>query len=177
MYQNAKNVVLLRKVLKALEHKYIQLSDAEYKRMVKESEEESVRLALGIASQPPPPIPEFEMDDKILSEPSVMSTFIDDIMRDVEDMEERGGNEDRASSYTGEGEEGGEMLQDDIFKEEMDGEDEETAAINAMTPDEKKIECSKLKDDYNVVIGVSWGNLPYNLQEYWRKLICDKYFI
>jgi hypothetical protein len=162
-------------VLKSLEHKYIQLSDAEYKRLVKDSDEESVRLALGIAAQPPPPIPEFEIDDKILNgEPSVMATFIDDIIGNLEDFGE-GGNKDLGDVYPNRGDGVGDVLQDDVFKESAEM-DQETEAINAMTADEKKIECSKLKEEYHVVIGVSWGNLPYNLQDYWRKLICDKYF-
>jgi hypothetical protein len=172
--QNAKNVILLRKVLKSLEHKYIQLSDAEYKRLVKESDEESVRLALGLAAQPPPPIPEFEIDDKLLSEPSAMGTFIDDIIGNVEDLGESG-DKGFGDMFPSKGEGSGGALVDDLFREAAEA-DEETEAINAMTADEKKIECTKLRDEYHVVIGVSWGNLPYDLQDYWRKLICDKYF-
>jgi TPP-dependent trihydroxycyclohexane-1,2-dione (THcHDO) dehydratase len=33
--------------------------------------------------------------------------------------------------------------------------------------------CTDWKSKYSVVIGVSWGNLPYDLQQKWMKNSCD----
>jgi len=33
--------------------------------------------------------------------------------------------------------------------------------------------CTEWKDKYSVVIGVSWGSLPYDLQQKWMSYSCD----
>ena len=45
-----------------------------------------------------------------------------------------------------------------------------------MTDAEASTQCKEWKEKYQVVIGVSWGNLPFDLQRRWLKISCDYHF-
>ena len=62
---------------------------------------------------------------------------------------------------------------DDIFQ--LDKSPEEQQA-DLLSEEEKNAACNTMKNDYSVVIGVSWGNLPYDLQDKWAVYKCDMYF-
>jgi hypothetical protein len=166
-------------VIKLVQRRYLEISAEELKALHDASEEESLKIALGIASQPPPPIPEFELEDK-LKNAKDLSEFIDDFFENrrkdddkqgfnVENADRKNGFEDFETGY------------DDVFENpgakktgvgELYEEEEE---LDSKTEEELAEECESMKKLYNVIIGVSWGNLPYDLQEKWRLFKCDAY--
>jgi hypothetical protein len=169
----------LKNVLQVIQNKYTTLSAKELKFINKVAEEEADRIALTIAQQPPPGIPEFPMD--FGNEEG--SPFLTD-----DDRYEGGGQRSTGSNgefgLNGEGF-GNDQFNnpfDDFFQQKEQGEQEgyqkEKSREAAVLPseEERNLECHKMKTDYNILIGVSWGDLPYDLQEKWRTYRCDVYF-
>ena len=46
---------------------------------------------------------------------------------------------------------------------------------NITNPEVAGKQCNEWKNQYDVVAGISWGSLPYELQTRWLKIGCDKY--
>lgn len=167
--------LVLKKVLHVIQHKYVELAAAEFESLNKQAKEESVKIALGIAAQPPPAMPEFVLDPS-LADPQALSSFVDDFFA----QQKGSGSEFDLYEGLGEGFNGGgkfnefNKLTDDFLIKPMKSEEE--AKADMLTEEEKDAECNKLKNDYNVIIGVSWGNLPYDLQDKWAAYRCDMYF-
>jgi hypothetical protein len=53
----------------------------------------------------------------------------------------------------------------------------EQEVLVSLTDSEIKKTCSEWKTNYNVVTGVSWGDLPYDLQQKWSQYSCDRYLL
>ena len=53
---------------------------------------------------------------------------------------------------------------------ELDDGEQENASISDKESSKK---CRELQNKYNVVLGVSWGTLPYDLQTVWKTHECD----
>jgi len=49
-----------------------------------------------------------------------------------------------------------------------------TAQRQKEHPETPRIECTRLRTEYRVVPGKSWGGLPASLEERWRDLDCDR---
>lgn len=81
---------------------------------------------------------------------------------------------------------------DDVFgRPENSNSNKEYSALDRFTDDKEYLEeqpsketplisdaeasktCTEWKDKYNVVVGVSWGDLPYDLQQKWLEYSCD----
>ncbi len=161
-----------------IQKKYLALSSEELEHLSKESEEESIKIALGIAAQPPIPIPEFELDPELKSA-DALSSFIDDFFESKKEksFEEESGYDEIGQNQFGLKEDVG--AYDDFIEKDSNtkySESEENENSKSMSEEDKADECNNMKSKYNVVIGVSWGNLPYDLQDTWRLLRCDLYF-
>lgn len=62
--------------------------------------------------------------------------------------------------------------QDDDKSSELKIKSEEST----VTDSEATALCTEWKSKYSVVQGVSWGNLPYDLQQKWLTYSCDYHF-
>jgi hypothetical protein len=132
------------KVIHTLQSNLYKLEKKEYEELSKHSKDEAVRIALYLAKHPAPPMPEFPLS-KEYDDPEKLADIIDDVFgRAVDDKNEN----------------------DEIDAKEA----EETPSI---TDAEAVKICSEWKTKYNVVIGVSWGDLPYDLQQKWLHYSCD----
>jgi hypothetical protein len=148
----------MEKLLHTLQSKLIKLEEAELEEVVKMSKDEAVRLALVLAGQPAPPMPEFELDPKF-QDAEDLADAIDDVFG------KSGGKDD----YN---EKSWDKYDDDIETPvRKDNESEVT-----LTDAEATAICLEWKSKYSVVKGVSWGNLPYDLQQKWLKYACDYHF-
>jgi hypothetical protein len=60
------------------------------------------------------------------------------------------------------------------FVEEEFEEEEQTLELEEYETEKERIDsCKGWKAHYNVIEGVSWGNLPYDLQKKWKAYNCD----
>ena len=118
------------------------------------SQDEAVRLALLLAANPAPPMPEFEIDSKY-KDSEELADLIDDIFKNVDDKDS-GSSAKYSYSYG--------SSKDQDYEESKD---------TTVTDAEAEKQCTEWKDKYSVVMGVSWGNLPYDLQQKWLHYSCD----
>lgn len=146
----------MEKLLHTLQSKLIKVEESELEEVVKMSKDEAVRLALVLAGQPAPPMPEFELDPKF-QDAEELADAIDDVF----------------------GKSGG---KDDYNEKSMDKYDDDldtpisSSTEVTLTDAEATAICLEWKSKYSVVKGVSWGNLPYDLQQKWMKYACDYHF-
>lgn len=119
------------------------------------SQDEAVRLALLLAANPAPPMPEFEIDPRYSSSEE-LADLIDDIFKNVDDKSS-GTSSKYSYSY-------GSSSKDKDYEESQDP---------SLTDAEATTQCTEWKEKYSVVMGVSWGNLPYDLQQKWLHYSCD----
>lgn len=113
----------------------------------KQSQDEAVKIALQLASQPAPPMPEFELDSNY-ENGDTLADFIDDTFGKVA----TGASEDGYKSNS---------------------EEEASEKSIALSDTEAEEKCMEMKSKYSVVVGVSWGELPYDLQQKWLEYSCD----
>ena len=145
-------------------------------KLVESSKDEAVRIALDLATHRAPPMPEYKIDDKYRDQ-NELGGLIDDLFQDQVDKEEEnsaefGGFEGEEMLYKGEGEQG---KYDDQFPDEEFQQEEELPLD--ISEDERKTTCSDWKHSYQVVMGVSWGSLPFDLQKEWKRYDCDAYIL
>jgi len=169
--QTLKNSILVESVLKEVQIRLATVDVEEMKKLVENSKDEAVRIALDLATHRAPPMPEYQVDDKYRDQ-NELGSLIDDIFqdqvnKDEENSAEFGGFEGEGMLLRNEGEEG---KFDDVGYEE--GEEEERVDIS---DEERKVACRDWKQTYGVVTGVSWGSLPLELQKDWRRYDCDYY--
>ncbi len=136
----------MNKVIHTLEANLYRLEKKESEELNKLAKDEAIRISLYLNSHPAPPMPEFPID------------------QEYEDAEKLAD------------------VVDDIFSKRLDDKNdalidakeyEEEEEIESITDAEATKVCTEWKDKYNVVAGVSWGNLPYDLQQKWLEYSCD----
>jgi hypothetical protein len=147
-----RNEILVGKVIKALETNLYKLEKKEFEELSQRSKDDAVKAALYLATHPAPTFPEYPLDAEYENNMEKVADLLDDVYSQVKDddkMVER--------------------------SEEVDDKEANSAGeldISVTDADAIKL-CSEWKDKYNVVVGVSWGNLPYDLQQNWLKFSCD----
>ncbi len=124
----------------------LELSD--YEELSRQSKDEAVQIALFLASHPAPPMPNFIMDSQY-QDAEKLADVIDDVFGKVGD--------DKSFKV-------------DFMNEYIQEEKEEAVAL---TDAEAIKVCTEWKDTYKVAIGISWGDLPYDLQQKWLEYSCD----
>lgn len=158
--QTIKNGLVMEKLLNSLQSRLIKLEASELEEITKHSQDEAVRLALLHAGQPAPPMPEFELDPTY-QDAEKLADAIDDVFGKT------GGKDD----YNEEERKSWDKYDDDdkSFKDEKEVEPTFTDA-------EASALCTEWKTKYSVIQGVSWGSLPYDLQQKWLTYSCDYHF-
>lgn len=151
----------MEKLLNSLQSRLVKIEAIELAEITKHSQDEAVRLAVQLAGQPAPPMPEFELDSVYL-DAEKLADAIDDVF----------------------GKSGG---KDDYSEQERKSwdkyDDDDKSSVDVRKPlqstvtdaDATKL-CLEWKSKYSVVQGVSWGNLPYDLQQKWLTYSCDYHF-
>ena len=176
---------LVDKLLVALQTKLAKLDPHEMEELTRKSQDDAVRLAIQLAGQPAPPMPEFDEDP---------DEYVDDKGSKGND---KWGYNSRNSSSNGKYDDVRGSARDDYSEAEREEwgkydkdkwDDKEfsykkTAEKLAEEPAEETLTdaeatklCSEWKDKYAVVVGVSWGQLPFDLQRRWLKISCDYHF-
>lgn len=136
---------MMDKLLHLMQSKLGKLEHQELELISQESQDEAVRISLLLASQPAPPMPQFYVDPKY-TDAEKLADIIDDKFEAKDDYE----TESKGKSKY------------DDFAEELSITDTEAAKT-----------CEKWKKEYSVVIGISWGSLPQDLQQKWMQYSCD----
>lgn len=145
----------MNKLLHLVQVKLHQIEAKDVEELSSLSQDEAVRLALLLAANPAPPMPEFEMDPKY-RDSEELADLIDDLFKNVDDKES-GSSAKYSYSY-------GSSSKDKDYEESKD---------STVTDAEAEKQCTEWKEKYSVVMGVSWGNLPYDLQQKWLHYSCD----
>ena len=155
----------MEKLLNSLQSRLIKLEMAELEEITKHSQDEAVRLALILTSQPAPPMPEFELDTKYLDNEN-LANAIDDVFSKMGEKDDY--NEEERKKW--------EEFDDYDDADKKDKKEDSSEEAVTLTDAEATALCSEWKIKYSVVQGVSWGNLPYDLQQKWIKYSCDYHF-
>ena len=135
---------MMDKILHLMQVKLGKLEKQELEEIMQHSQDEAVRISLLLASQPAPPMPQFFMDPKYANAEK-LADAINDRFSNMGAEEELGASWEK-------------------------GFDDKA---NSMTDAEAFKACSEWKNNYSVVMGVSWGSLPYDLQQKWMQYSCD----
>ena len=77
-------------------------------------------------------------------------------------------DDDKSSSKSN----GGKNARDDFDDPGSASEAGEVFRDNLSDADARSI-CNAWKSEHNVVVGVSWGSLPFQLQQKWNQYACD----
>lgn len=141
-------------MLHLVQVKLVHIEAKEIEELSKESQDEAVRLALLLAKYPAPPMLDFEIDPKY-KDSETLADIIDDVFRAADDKK----NDVYSYSYSS-------------SKDEIGGSSSSRDS-ETITDAEATKKCTEWKVNYSVVTGVSWGNLPYDLQQKWLHFSCD----
>ena len=160
---------LAKSVLQVMQDRYIRLFEEELTILNREAEEESLRIASIIAAQPPPGIPEFSIADPFVDKFDAALPFIDDFAM------QRNTSPDEVGMGFGMWNDKLTEFDDDIFEHPKDTVQEEKFKQD-ISEEERSDVCSNMKTSYDVLVGVSWGKLPYDLQSKWKSYECDAFF-
>ena len=164
-----KNGLLLEKMLILLQSK---LAKAEESELAKLSVSDAAKVVVALSGQPAPPMPEFDLDAQY-EDAEKLADAIDEVLGGSGDsgevekddfFSERGKNTDDKYTYKGES------------SSESSSSSSAAAVSEALGGAEAARLCNDWKVKYSVVIGVSWGQLPFDLQKRWKKIDCDLHF-
>jgi hypothetical protein len=139
----------MNKIIKSMQIKLLALEESMLDELSKESNDEAIKITLILASYPAPPMPEFLLD-KTYDDAEKLADAIDDTLGKVGDEKS--------------------------YKENFMNEYASTTYAHekiTLTDAEAIKTCNEWKTKYDVTIGVSWGNLPFDLQQKWLEYSCD----
>lgn len=143
--ETLRNAFVMEKMIIALQNHLYKLEKKELNDLSLLSQEESIKIQLSLASQPAPPFVEYELDPKYY-DAELIADVIDSVLSKDDDK-----NNNNFNDVSG----------NDISSEPIIS-DEEALKI-----------CTLWKEKYSVIKGVSWGNLPFDLQNKWLQYQCD----
>ena len=146
----------------------------------------TIHAALGIESPQAAALPEFILE-VALQDPDKLSAFIDETLIQQEKEREQEQNNGGGGlfslqddfNFLSETAKKKTDLLDDFLDDYSSGsiDDVREGDIDGrLTEEEMELECVNMKEKYQVLIGVSWGTLPYDLQKSWSKYGCDLFF-
>eukprot|EP00607_Mallomonas_marina_P005171 CAMPEP_0182429608 /NCGR_PEP_ID=MMETSP1167-20130531/31558_1 /TAXON_ID=2988 /ORGANISM="Mallomonas Sp, Strain CCMP3275" /LENGTH=217 /DNA_ID=CAMNT_0024613537 /DNA_START=124 /DNA_END=777 /DNA_ORIENTATION=+ len=149
--QNIRNAIVMDKLVRAVQSRLVKIESVELKKIMKSSEDQAVKIALELAGQPAPPMPEFEIEEKY-KDAETLADIVDDVLSSSE-----GGIAYNEGS------------------ESENNKDKEYNDIPTVSDEVAKASCLEWKIKYEVITGVSWGKLPYDLQQKWMSYHCDQH--
>ena len=179
--QVAKSTASVERMVQYIQSRTIQLEIGELDQLFKNAQDEAIRLALALAAQPAPTFPgvplkkesaeleNFQFDDLTFEDKK--DKFTDDRFGYGAENEEymrlakgRGNSSQQANGWV-----------DDFvgFRDDKDGSALTTSNQVHLSDIESTKLCNEWKGNYSVVPGVSWGDLPFDLQQKWLHYSCD----
>ncbi len=147
-----RNSLLRESLLKLVQAKIQKVEIQHLEELTHHSQDEAIRVALQLAERHVNPIPEFDLDPKYF-DAEALADAISNVLKTVNHYEDK--IEDASSR-------GAKSLKDSSPNE-----------VATYTDAEAKKLCSEWKTNYHVIKGVSWGDLPYDLQQKWVHYACD----
>ena len=147
--ENIRNSVMMDKVSHLMQSKLGKSEKLDLEEMMSLSQDEAVKISMLLASQPAPEVPHFYIDSLYL-DAEKLADAVDDVFLEV--IKE---NSEGVKSWS---------------QSSSEFDDTESPLI---TDEEAMKACTRWRDEYSVVLGVSWGSLPINLQSDWKKYDCD----
>ena len=151
---------MMNKLIASMQTNLYKIEQIEYNALTVHANNEAVEMALLLAAHPAPPMPLFPLDEKYM-DAEALADAIDDIFS-------KEGALDQEFYGIGGGNEGLDK-DNDMFN--VGGQLEDP--VNAITDAEAVAVCTEWKEKYHVVVGASWGELPYDLQQKWLEYSCD----
>jgi hypothetical protein len=147
---------MMNKIIASMQSNLYKIEQIEYNELTVHANNEAVEIALLLAAHPAPPMPLFAMDSQYTNAEG-LADRIDDLF-----SKEGAIDPDYYGGIGGEKEEnmfnGGGQLEE---------------PVSAITDAEAIETCTEWKQKYNVIVGASWGDLPYDLQQKWLEYSCD----
>ena len=154
--QSLQNTILINKLLHLIQIKLFEFESKQIEELTKQSRDEAIRIALILDKHPAPPMLDYDLDDKYKSK-EALSNLVDDVFKYVDDKS------NDIYSY-------GKDASSTSSSSSSSGESPDSEGMS--DADSIRI-CSEWKVKYSVVVGVSWGDLPYDLQQRWISHSCD----
>jgi hypothetical protein len=148
--ETLRNAFVMEKMIVALQNHLYKLETKELNDLSLLSQEESIKIQLSLASQPAPPFIEYELDPKYYDAELIADVIDSALSKDDDDNKKDDGND-----FSG----------NDISSEPI------------ISDAEALKKCSLWKEQYSVIKGVSWGNLPFDLQNKWMQYQCDVHLV
>lgn len=142
-----KNSLMTEKVLLYMQSRLVLLENSKMESLARQSQDQAVEVTLELASRPAPAVSEFILPDKY-KDAEILADFVDEVFTRVSN---------------------GEDLDQQIELRSK------TAGGTIVNDIEAERACREWKEKHNVVVGVSWGDLPVSLQKMWMDYSCDQH--
>ena len=151
--QIIRNSLLRESLLKLVQAKIQKVELQHLEELTHSSQDEAVRVALLLAEKHVNPVPEFDLNPKYF-DAEVLADAISEVFKNVEHY-------------------------DEVIKDSSSGKkvlrEADRVEVETITDTEASRLCSQWQTNYHVVKGVSWGDLPYDLQQKWVHYSCDSH--
>lgn len=148
----------MNKLIASMQANLYKIEQIEYNELTVRANNEAVEIALLLAAHPAPPMPLFPLDPKY-GDAESLANVIDDLF-----SKEGATNPEYYEGFNG-------GMGGDKGSEFFNGGGQ--AEAPAITDAEAIETCTQWKNKYNVIVGASWGDLPYDLQQKWLEYSCD----
>jgi hypothetical protein len=166
-------------LIQHLQERVVFLDDKKMRSIVELSKDIAIQTALLLETQPTPPQTQYLVDDKNTNGfeskwDDLFNEFSEGAKTEYDDplWEEEGELEKYRQAERNFEEE----FDDDFEKSQMKLREENIESFKKeLNPEKQLEECKGWKEEYGVVVGVSWGELPYDLQLRWKESECDYY--
>ena len=153
----------MNKLIASMQANLYKLERIEYNELSLRANNEAVEIALLLAAHPAPPMPVFPLDSQYENAESLANA--------IDDLFSKDNPVDLDYYAAGNGDKNGKDPSEGFF---MDGgQDAVGETAPAITDTEAVATCTEWKTKYNVIVGASWGDLPYDLQQKWLEYSCD----
>jgi len=176
--QISHNTALMNKLIASLQAHSVTLDAKDMSALSASAESEAVKIALELVAYPAPVMPDsvkYRYDSS--SSSSSSSSWEGERKWDdqLSSLGKDGEEKDSTGSYSTKFDD---LYSSSSFKTDPslssgDGKKAEEPKWETLTDSEASNLCTELKGKYSVIPGVSWGNLPYDLQQKWLHFSCD----
>jgi hypothetical protein len=160
--------MLAEKTINMLQQRFVKINPLKMAALRDVSRDEAIRIAMLLASLPAPPQTQFIVDDKDTKTGTSYGPLDDDYFKS------HGLDDDAKALNEGLDVKGSEF--ESGFKDDIFGRNPEEEGEREVDVDHSKVAelCQEWKFAYDVLPGVSWGNLPDDHQRRWKEYDCDK---
>lgn len=176
--QISHNTALMNKLIASLQAHSVTLDAKDMSALSASAESEAVKIALELVAYPAPVMPDsvkYRYDSS--SSSSSSSSWEGERKWDdqLSGLGKDGEEKDSTGSYSTKFDD---LYSSSSFKTDPslssgDGKKAEEPKWETLTDSEASNLCTELKGKYSVIPAVSWGNLPYDLQQKWLHFSCD----